>query len=272
MTDLSIEQALFEGDVLRARSTKFADAWLPMAMALCKGFGSPPPDMACPEALFARPFGAASVAIVQVFWPRIRVLVLGRELYHLLHDPFAIAERFPPDCGARGSLPDLSWPPEPLPRRTVAMLDNILKNGDGPFLLGASQTLVDGGKICLQLPVPDPKRFRDLWAMLPDSVRRSIWPATFAFNNALGFDLLAMPALPKGGLHGYLDDEHARDYPDSRYERHLQMAIESNDQPMLDKLLARKTTSEMIRLALIIIAVAFGAAVLMRVLSIFRVI
>jgi hypothetical protein len=272
MTDLSIEQALFEGDILRARSTKFADAWLPLAIDLCKGFGSPPPDLACPEALFARPFGATSVAIVNVLWPRIRALALGLELYCHLHDPFAIAERFPPDWDARGSLPDLAWPPEPLPRRTVAMLDNVLKNGDGPFLLGASQTLVDGGKICLQLPAADPKLFRDLWALLPDSVRRSIWPATFAFRNDLGFDLLAIPALPEGGLPGYLDDERARDYPESRYERHLQIAIESNDQPMLDKLLARKSTSEMIRLALIIIAVAFGAAGLLRVLSALRVI
>jgi hypothetical protein len=271
MIDLSIEQALFEGDAVRARSGKFADAWLPPAVALCKGFGSPP-DSSCPQALFARPFGPSLVAIVQVLWPRFRVLVLGRELYRQLHDPFAIAERFPPDWEARGSLPDLAWPPEPLPRRTVAMLDAILKHGDGPFLLGASQTVVDGGKIVLQRPVPDEKLFRDLWATLPDSVRRSIWPATFAFGNELGFDLLAMPAIPEGGLTGYLDENQARDYPDSRYERHLQVAIESNDQPMLDKLLARKTTSEMIRLALIIICVAFGAAALLRVLSALRVI
>ncbi len=271
MTDLSIEQALFEGDVLRARSTRFADAWLPQAAALCKGFGSPP-DSAPPQALFARPFGPASVAIVRVVWPRFHFLVLGRELYRHLHDPFAIAERFPPDWEARGSLPDLTWPPEPLPKRTVAMLDNVLKHGDGPFLLGASQTLVDGGKIILQRPAPDEKLFRDLWAMLPDSVRRSIWPATFVFSNELGFDLLAMPAIPEGGLTGYLNENQARDYPDSRYERHLQVAIESNDQPMLDKLLARKTTSEMIRLALIMIGVALGAAVLIRVLSAFRMI
>jgi hypothetical protein len=272
MTDLSIEHALIEGDALIARSTKFADEWLPSTMALCKGFGSPPSDTACPEALFAQPFRTASIAIVQVSWPRFRVLVLGRELYRHLHDPFAIADRYPPDWEARGSVPDLTWPAEPLPRRTVAMLDAVMKNGDGPFLLGASQTLVDGGKICLKLPVPDQKLFRDLWALLPSSVRRSIWPATFAFSNELRFDLLAMPALPEGGLREYFDDERARDYPDCRYERNLQLAIESNDQPALDKLLARKTTNEMIRLLLIIIAVALGGAMLIRVLSVCRVI
>ena len=272
MTDLSIDQALFDGDALRARSAKFADDWLPGITAMCQEIGTPSPDVACPEALFARPFGPALVAIVQVAWPRFRVLVLGRELYYHLHDPFAIAERFPPDWNARGSLPDLAWPPEPLPKRTVAMLEAILKQGDGPLLLGAAQALVDGGKIVLQRPEPANKLLRDLWALLPDSVRRSIWPATFTFRNDLGFDVLAMPSIPEGRISGYLDEAQVLDYPDSRYERHLQIAIESNDQPMLDKLLARKSTGDMIKLALIIIAVSVGLTVLVRVLLALRVI
>jgi hypothetical protein len=194
--------------------------------------------------------------------------VLGRELYYHLHDPFASAQRYPSDWQARGSLPELDWPPEPLPKRTVAMLDEVLKHGDGPFLLGASQTLVDGGKIVLQRAVPDEAPVRELWALLPQGVRRGIWPSTFAFCNDLGFDVLVLPALPEGGLPGYLNEEQARDYPDSRYESHLQLAIECNDQHALDRLLSRKSTAEMIRLALILIAMCFGIGGLMKALAI----
>jgi hypothetical protein len=272
MTDLTIEQALFENEEIVAHSAGFADAWSPTAANLIRGFGSPPPDSTVLTALLVRPFGRAFVAIVRVSWPRFHFLVLGRELYNLLHDPFAIAERYPPDWHARGSLAALAWPAEPLPKRTVAMLDAVLKNGDGPFLLGASQTLVDGGKIVLQRPEPQERLLRDLWALLPDSVRRSIWPATYVFSNDLGFDLLVMPALPDAGLPGCLGEDQVRDYPDSRYERHLQVAIEAGDQSMLDRLLSRKSTNEMIRLALIIIAVSLGVGAMAKVLSVLHVV
>jgi hypothetical protein len=272
MIDLSIEQALIDGDAVRARSADFADDWLPPAIALCQGIGSPPSAAQLPEALFAKPLNRTSIAVVTVAWPRFRVLVLGRELHDLLHDPFAIAERFPPDWNARGSLPSQVWPAEPLPKRTVAELEAILKHGDGPFLLGSAQALVDGGKIVVTSPEPANKVVRDLWALLPDSVRRAIWPTTFAFNNELDFEILTRPENPEGGLPGYLDEEQARDYPDSRYERYLQIAVEANDQPMLDKVLARKSTSDMIRLALMIIVFAIGLSVLVRVLMALRVI
>src|SRR5262249_17831523 len=132
---------------------------------------------------------------------------------------------------------------------------------------GAAQTLVDGGRIVLERPEPQEKLFRDLWALLPDSVRRSIWPATFAFSNDLGFDMFALPALPPGGLPGYLGEEQARDYPSSRYERALQAAVEEGDQPALDRLLARKSMNEMIRLALILIGLSLAAGAVAKLLS-----
>lgn len=272
MTDLSIEQALLENDNCRARSADFADDWLPLVTEIIRGLGAPPPDMTGGQpALLAQPFGPAHVAVVRAAWPRFHFLILSTELYGFLHDPFAIAERFEPSWEARGALPSLAWSAEPLPKRTVAMLDAILKNGDGPFLLGAAQTLVDGGKIALERPEPDEERLRDLWALLPASVRRSIWPATFAYSNDLGFDLLVMPALPKDGLPGYLGEDQARDYPDSRYERHLQVAIETGDQQMLDRSLNRKATNEMLRLALIAVGVCLGLGVAAKVISLLRV-
>ncbi|MCE9532157.1 MAG: hypothetical protein K8T89_13695 [Planctomycetes bacterium] len=273
MLNLSISQAIFDGSTLRARSANFRDEWSETAISLCRAMGSPSAEVECPEALFARPFGKEHVAVVSVAGPptytalRFRVLVLSTDLYFHLHDPFAIAGRYPPDWDARGSLPDFDWPPEPLPRRTIKMLSQVLQEGDGPFLLGAAQTLVDGGKIVLQRQGPANEVLRDLWLLLPDSVRRTLWPATFAFSNDLGFDLLAMPNTPAILGPGSLTEDQVRDYPDSRYERYLQIAIETNDQAELDRLLARKSTSDMIRLALFIIVIASTVLALTKVIS-----
>ena len=273
MIDLAIAQALFDRETLLARSANFADDWLADAAKLCLGFGTPTAFEASESAaLFARPFTKDRVAIVQVVGRRFRFLVLGRELYHHLNDPFAIAERYPPNAEARGSLPDLDWPPQPLPQRTTVELDAILKQGDGPFLLGAAQTLVDGGKIVLRRPAPEPKLLRDLWALLPESTRRTTWPATFAFGNELGFDILVMPKIPEDGLPGYLGEEHLPDYPDSRYERHLQIAIESGDQRMLDQLLCRRGSGEILKLALSIVLLAVGIMAIITALTLLKVI
>lgn len=272
MIDLSLAQALIDGEKIQARSANFAEEWQEGVLTLCRKFGSPPPDAQCPDALFAKPLGKERVAVVQVAGPpnfpslRFRVLVLARELYKQLTDPFAIGDRFPPNWEARGSLPDLDWPPQPLPPRTIAQLDSILKNGDGPFLLGASQTLVDGGKILLQRASPDNKLVRDLWSLLPDSTRRDAWPATGAFTNELRFDIVALPTVPEKGVPGYLNEEQARDYPESRYERHLQLAIETGDQRSLDHLLSRRSSTETLRLALIILGVSIGAVIVGRLL------
>jgi hypothetical protein len=80
-----------------------------------------------------------------------------------------------------------------------------------------------------------------------------------------------MPSLPERGLPGFLTDEQTRDYPDSRYERDLQLAIEHGDQPALDRLLARRSTGEMIQMAAILIGASFGVMLTIRVLAALRV-
>ena len=253
--NLRIAQALFEGSSLLVRSSDFIDAWLPEAQRLCAGFGSPPAGIEFQEALFTLHLGKNHVAIVQVagssHWAtlRFRFLIMGQDLYRFLHDPFAIAERYPTSWTATHELPSLAWPEEVLPGRTLAQLDAVLKNGDGPFLLGAAQTLVDGAKILLQRPLPETTLLRDLWALLPDSIRRTTSLTTFAFSAELRCDILVLPTLPEQSLPGYLNEEQTRDYPESRYERNLQEAIEMNDAPALERLLARKSTSEMIHFA-----------------------
>ena len=178
--------------------------------ALEHGFGAPP-DGTCPEALLAQRFAAGFIVIARFNWPLMHLLVLGRRLYDELHDPFAIAECYTPDWTARGSLPELAWPPAPLPARTVALLDSVLKHGDGPFLLGAA--LVDRRPHC---PATARSRNQDdsrLVGMLPDAVRRTIWPATFAFGADGGFDLLVLPEIVAAGLPGYLSEEQRTTTP-----------------------------------------------------------
>ena len=61
-----------------------------------------------------------------------------------------------------------------------------------------------------------------------------------------------------------LTEESVRDYPQSRYELHLQIAIESGDRAALRRLLARHTADDAIRLAFYILAFAVIVALIFR--------
>jgi len=206
-----------------------------------------------PSASFAIPLGKAHVSIVRVAdvsgSPGFHFLLLNRKLYDALGDPFQIADKFPPDWNARGALPLLEWPEEHLPTRRVEDLQAMLKASDGPFLLGAAQALLDGSRIMLKRDEPDEKLLRNLWQLLPTKSRSDIWPASFAFSEELGFQILAMTSLPEKIPFGYLTEDQVRDYPEGRYELGLQTAIESGNQFELDRLLARRSSQETLRLA-----------------------
>jgi len=256
MISRTIAQAVVGDGGVLAQSDHFDDAWRPEAERIVDGFGLPR-GVAAPDCLFAIAFGRRHVAVVSVAGRRFRFLILSRALYNAIPDPFAITERFPPKWD--GPLDSLEWPPEPLPRRTVAQLDHVFKHGDGPFLLGACQALVDSGRIAIRRDGPDPALVHDLWNLIPDSTRRATWPATFAYSVGLGFGLAVVPTVPEAGLPDYLTEDQARDYPESRYERELQTAVEAGDQRTVDSLLARRSSSETLRLAIWLV---LGATVL----------
>jgi hypothetical protein len=271
--DLRIQQAIVVADArgarVAARSEEFDD---PEAERIAVLFGRRPPGVVCPLAHFACPFGKKHVAVVRAEdrpgpgdAVAFRFLVLGRDLYRHLGDPFAISDRYPVDWHATGPLSLLAWPPEPLPERTVEELDLVLKHGDSGLLLGATQALVDGNRVLVSRAAPDETIARGLWKMLPDRTRANLWPASFAFSDELGLHFAILPAVPPGPLPpGVLGEESARDYPQSRYELHLQIAIESGDRAALRKLLARHTADDAIRLALYILAFAVIVAILFR--------
>src|SRR5437773_3124879 len=158
--ELRIQQAVVLTDARGVRVTARTDGFdVPEAERIAVLFGQRPAGVACPLAHFACPFGKQYVAVVRVEdrpggFLGFRFLVLSRELYRHLGDPFAIADRFPPDWFAGGTLPDLAWPPEPLPERTVEQLDAILKTGDSGLLLPAAQVLVDGNRVLLRRDCP----------------------------------------------------------------------------------------------------------------------
>jgi hypothetical protein len=266
--DLRIQQAIVVRDARGVRVVARSDAFdEPEAERVAVLFGDRPEGALCPVAHFACPFGKAHVAVVRVEdRPNgalvFRFLVLARDLYQHLGDPFAVSDRYAPNFDATGPLSDLAWPMEVLPTRTVEQLDAILKDGDGPLLLGAAQALIDGNRVVLVRSEPAERVLRDLWQLLPDRSRCALWPATFAFSNDLDFSIAAGPALVQ--KRGTLPEEAVRDYPQSHYELNLQLAIESKDAAALQKLLARRTSDDTLRLGLYILAFALVVAAVLK--------
>lgn len=269
--DLRIQHAIVFTDARGVRiAAHTSDFDSPEAERIAVLFGARSEGVACPLAHFACPFGKKHVAVVRVEdRPNgllgFRVLVLARDLYRYLGDPFAISDRYPVDWNVTGPLVDLAWPMEVLPERTLEQLDAILKQGDSPLLLGSTQALVDGNRVLLKRTEPAEAFVRGLWQLLPTRTRCDLWPATFAFSDELGFHAAVGPTLPtpRFGVQ-VLSEDSLRDYPQSSYELNLQLAIEGKDSTALRKLLARRTADDTIRLGLYILAFALIVAVLMK--------
>jgi hypothetical protein len=270
MADFILEQAIYGsqqcgGYQFLARSPGFREDWLTAAEQLCTGFGDRPAGVRCPACVFARPFDREQIAVVQVADQGaddagrpgalgFRVMLVPRYIYERIGDPFGIAARYPPPWGARGELPALEWTGGPLPPRTVEDVQQVLKTDNGPALLGGVQALIDGSRVVFERTQPDSDLIRGLWTLLPDSSRAHLWPASFAFGNALGFDALVV-ARTVGDMPGYLSEEQAKDYPEGRYELSLQVAAEAGDQGGLDHLFARRSRAQMWRLGLFLLVV-----------------
>lgn len=272
--DLTISQLVVTADpsgpVVVAKSDGLRFEQEEPAIGIVRRFGVPPTGVSVPGAMFATPFGRSHVAVVQfTTQPALmfRFLILTRRLYEAIGDPFVIADRFPPNWSARGSsLPALDWPPESPPPRTVEQVAGILRDGDGPLLLGATQGLLDGARVVLTRTTPDETVLRALWQLLPTRTRFELWPATFAFNPEFGFHIAVMPTPPTPLPLGSISEEQAKDYPQGTYELGVQAAAEHGDQSELDRLFARRSSRDTLRLALLILAGAMIAAVACKVM------
>ena len=267
MGDGVMEQAIYGArgagaPACLARSPGFLDDWLPAAERLCTNFGERPAGVACPSCVFAQPFGDRRVAVVQAADQGetgslgFRLLILPADLYDRLGgDPFVIADQFPPNWTARGELPALE-PPGPPPARTVEEVQQVLNVPHSATLLGGVQALLEGDRLVFERPAPDPRLIRGLWALLPTGRRGGLWPATFAFGNASGFDVLVVPRAAGPAFEGCLTEEQASDYPEGAYELRLQTAVEAGDQRRMDDLFAGRTRGRWIRIAFLLCALA----------------
>jgi hypothetical protein len=299
MNDIVIEQAILIRDRgssrFLARSPGFLDDWQREAERLATQFGKRPAGVTCPAAVFAQPLGKQHVAIVQVADQGsdeagrpaalgFHFLIVPKDAYvRMWGDPFPLAERATPIWHARGQLPALSWPAEPLPPRTVAEVRRVLQrtkgaalpedeeippdwdrndmvtpeNSESPALLGGTQVLVDGGRLVFERPGPDTGLLSGLWTLLPTSTRNRLWPASFAFSNALGFDALVVPTGTRldDSYAGYTNEDQACEYPQGYYELNLQIAAEVGNQADLDSLLRRRSWGETWRLGLTLLVV-----------------
>jgi hypothetical protein len=301
MTDIQVEQALFhrrdgQAPLVLARSEGFGDDWRVEAEALIVGFGERPAGIRCPQAVFAQPLGSDQVAIVHVADQEssgalacgFHFFVLPRIAYERFYgDPFAVARLLPPAWQARGAVPPCTVPARELPPRTVQEIQQVLKRlkanalaegqepgsqirneetSESPALLGGVQVLVDGGRIVFERSAADSGLISALWTLLPTRSRCHLWPASFAFGNALGFDALVVPRAQGEEYAGYTLEDQAEVYPQGNYELGLQIAVEADDQRALDSILNRRTWSETWRLAVTLIIMFFLLALAARIL------
>jgi hypothetical protein len=272
MPDLTIEQALAQAGRIVARSPGFEAECEPEFLRLCTAFGSPPAGEYLPTCVFARPLARDRVAVVQVAAegqpPRLQFhcLSLPADLYAAVGDPFRVAEQFPPPWGETVALPTLAWLDD-VPTRTIAQVQRVLQEDDGPILLGAAQALVDGGRVVFERSFPAPDLLHRLWMLLPDSARAEVWPASYAFGPDLDLQAVVVPKADPAAFAGYLTEVQAADYPEGRYELNLQIAAEAGDQTALDRLFARRSSRQTLRLAVMLVLIATGLAIAVRVLG-----
>lgn len=258
------------GPRVTARSPGFPFAFEELALRTVVQFGQRPPGVRCPAAVFAVPFGSIHAAVVQAADrgdgpdPPIgfRFLVFERDVYAHIGDPFHVDERMPATWPNVSELPDLTAEEELIPpRRTAAGIRAIQQAGDGPLLFGAAQALLDGGHVAVIRSAPD-RIARDVWQLLPTASRAELWPASFAFAPGLPVHFTVLPT----AAPGFLSEEQAKDYPEGRYELALQSAAESDDQAEVDRLFARRTSKDVLRLALFMVIGAFAVVAILKLL------
>lgn len=238
------------------------------ALKIAVQFGHRPPGANCPESVFTVT-DRGNLFIVKAGSLPGEGSPLAFRMFgiaakdRLGMDPLSWVESYPLEA-LKGELPNVEWQNPFPPRRTVDEVRAVLKDGDSPLLLGSVQALLDGCKIAVSLAEAGPDFVRNVWKLLPEKSKAEVNPATFAFSADLGFDIVVLPEIPAKGIPGYLTAEQVRDYPEGRYELALQHAAESSNQPELDRLFSRKTSREVLRLAIGMVVFALVVVLILK--------
>ncbi|QVL34669.1 hypothetical protein KIH39_12400 [Telmatocola sphagniphila] len=156
--------------------------------------------------------------------------------------------------------------PQFLPVRKVEDVRNRFKNGDGPFLLGASQALVDGSRIVIPREKPDREILENLWSFLPYSARSLSYVSFSKSETNHSVHVRVLPLTEAANSPGFLTEDQCRDYPPSQFEQQLQYALDYSDQKLFDRLMCRRSSRETLKMAWLMLIVALVVMVASRIL------
>lgn len=258
MAKFTMEQMLFAGGRCVARSARATEADADAAESLLRQLSPPPGDV-----LAVAPVGRW-IGVLELRRHQARVLLVPPRLYRWMADPFHLARSVPLDFTAADPLqsPPVDFPAPP--PRTLKAVQRHLRRPDAPTLLGATQAILDGGRVVFVRPGPDATAIEDVWFLLPDADRAERTFTTWAPGPPDGFDLVVAPRADGPEFEPYLKEAEAGDYPEGRYELALQLAAETDDADGLDRLFARRSMSQSLRLALTLLVTGVIAALAVR--------
>jgi hypothetical protein len=191
-----------------ARSAGCRPEWLAELRSVCQRYGEPPWGAAEADSLFALRLQSGPWMIVGVH-PQghddqdrpgalaFHALFVGRWVYWRTGaDPFAVAGALQREWSAKDQeriLPQGCWTIPPSDRPAA---DPSLATGNVDERLAAIvAALTQGRRVVVQSSEPIDELARGVWRALPFRVRRRVTVATWAFDNANHFDLVALPKL-----------------------------------------------------------------------------
>jgi hypothetical protein len=190
-----------------ARSAGCRPGWIAALKAACQRYGERPAGIVDADALFAMRIDRGPWMIVGVF-PQgcddtgrpgalaFHALFVGRWSYAWTGaDPFAFADALRRDwsCADLGAT-------LPVACRTVPLLGleqstQPTRGQADPRVAPILAALMQGRQVTVQSAAPIDELARDVWRALPMRVRLRASVATWAFDNANRFDLVALPKL-----------------------------------------------------------------------------
>jgi hypothetical protein len=194
-----------------ARSAGCRPEWLAELRTVCQRFGEPPALTPLARSVFALRL-ASGPWLIAVVIPQgcddqgrpgalaFHTLFAGSWAYRWLGaEPFALSTvlgRSWTPADQDQVLPAIRWPaltiestePPPPVAHDNAVVESI------------AHALIDGRRVVIESHLPIESLVRSVWTSLPGVVRRRTAVATWAFDNANGFDLIAMPRLSAAAI------------------------------------------------------------------------
>lgn len=234
--EIGVEQAVYgsfpfweRGYAVLAQSPGCQPAWLDAFRAACQRYGERPRGVIASQGLFALPVPDGGP------WMIVGVSSPGRDdrgrpgalAFHALFvepgdyrrigaSPFPLAGAHRGDWSADTTLERLTLAVEVAPEPETAI---------EPRAQAIAEALGRGQRVAIEAATPIEPLARAVWQALPVRVRRQATVATWAFDNANGFDLIGQPravAVPDerfdadGTPAGDTTDSTARRWPDPR--------------------------------------------------------